>query len=90
MNLRYRPEDKDQMFKGLHRRDHKWKFCSSILLLREYVPVPFASACKGAVRVGACPSFLAFECTYSEEHHVSQYACVRTEVRVVLLLIDGV
>lgn len=90
MNLRYRPEDKDQMFKGLHRRDHKWKFCSSKLLLREYVPVPFASACKGAVRVGDCPSLLAFECTYSEEHHVSQYACVLTAVRVVLLLIDGV
>lgn len=78
------------MFKGLHRRDHGWTFCSSISLLREYVPVPFASACKGAVRVGDFPPFLAFECTYSEEHHVSQYACVRTEFCVVLLLIDGV
>lgn len=78
------------MFKGLRRRDHEWTFCSSILLLREYVPVPFASACKGAVRVGDCLSFLAFECTYSEERHVSQYACVLAAFRVVLLLIDGV
>lgn len=78
------------MFKGLHRRDHGWTFRSSILLLREYVSVPFASACKGAVRVGDCPPFLAFECTYSEERHVSQYVCVLTAVRVVLLLIEGV